>query len=59
MNTMTIRIRCCRCGRVDRALVPVQSAFAVADGLLRRTCPGTVRGGPCNSRDRRLDLRAG
>lgn len=57
-DRVTLRIRCCRCGRVDRFLAPASEAFRVADDLLNAPCPGvTARARPCASRDRRLDLR--
>ncbi len=55
-DTMSVRVRCCQCGRVDRLVAPARSAFTLADGLLSVPCPGGRRG-PCNSRDRRLDVR--
>ncbi|WP_242337728.1 MULTISPECIES: hypothetical protein [Anaeromyxobacter] len=54
----TLRIRCCRCGRVDRFVVPAAAAFSLADRLMLAPCAGTLgRQAPCNSRDRRLDVR--
>lgn len=59
-DRVTMRIRCCRCGRVDRYVAPASEAFRVADDLMNAACPGTVGGvRACASRDRRLDLRAG
>ncbi|WP_242343413.1 hypothetical protein [Anaeromyxobacter terrae] len=53
-----LRIRCCRCGRVDRFVAPGASAFTLADRLMLAPCAGTSgRAAPCNSRDRRLDVR--
>ena len=50
--------RCCRCGRIDRYVAAASAAFSVADQLLSVPCRlGRPRA--CNSRDRRLDLRAG
>ncbi|WP_041448586.1 hypothetical protein [Anaeromyxobacter sp. Fw109-5] len=58
-GTVTLRIRCCQCGRVDRFVAPASEAFRVADELLNAPCRGVVgRSRRCASRDRRLDLRA-
>lgn len=54
-----LRLRCCRCGRVDRFVSTANVALSFADELLSAPCPGADgRAGPCESRDRRLDLRS-
>jgi hypothetical protein len=59
IDEVMLRIRCCRCGRIDRYVAAASAAFSVADQLLSVPCAGSAsRARPCNSRDRRLDLRA-
>jgi hypothetical protein len=54
-----LRMRCCRCGRIDRFVATASAALSFADELLSAPCPGADgRAGRCRSRDRRLDLRA-
>jgi hypothetical protein len=56
---LTLRIRCCRCGRVDRVEASAAKAFDIADERMERPCEGDgPRGQRCGSRDRRLDVRA-
>ena len=58
-DTVTLRIRCCQCGWVDRFVAQASEAFRVAGDLLNAPCQGIVgRARRCASRDRRLDLRA-
>jgi hypothetical protein len=54
MSRMKLRLRCCRCGRVQKATVASAQAFSQAELLIRRACPGPR----CRSRDLRLDVRA-
>jgi hypothetical protein len=55
-----LRLRCCRCGRIDRFVSTASAALTLADELLSAPCPGADgRAGPCRSRDRRLDMHSG
>lgn len=55
-----LRLRCCRCGRIDRFICAANAALSFADELLTAPCPGADgRAVPCLSRDRRLDLHSG
>ena len=56
-ETVTLRIRCCRCGHVERFVAASSEAFAFADRWMRAPCPGDGVL-PCGSRDRRLDARS-
>jgi hypothetical protein len=58
-DKVMLRMRCCRCGRIDRFVATASVALSFADELLSAPCPGADGGaGRCRSRDRRLDLRA-